>query len=146
MYSNFNFFLKLVHDKLECDIFLHVSSSYVFCSSCFKSYEIYHEPLQINCYSLRHNMVDISHTKMMNLFPVKNFGACWSSCLLPVINENELHTKLQNIFYFCQKTGCLIVVKTKLNYHSSLVKTIKLKIYYLSPPLKIIQKWSNLHS
>ena len=138
--------MKLAHDKLECDTFLHVSSSYVFCSSCFKSYEIYHEPLQINCYSLRHNRVDISHTKMMNLFPVKNFGACWSSCLLPVINENELHTKLQHIFYFCQKTGCLIFVKTKFHYPSSSVKTIKLKNYYLSPPLKMIQKWSNLHS
>ena len=66
-------------------------------------------------YSLRHNMVDISHTNMMNLFQVKNFTACWSSCLLPVINENELHSKLLHNFYFCQKTGCLIFVKNKIS-------------------------------
>ena len=113
-----------------------------------KSYEIYHEPLQINCYSLRHNRVDISHTKMMNLFPVKNFGACWSSCLLPVINENELHTKLQHIFYFCQKTGCLIFVKNQASQSILFGQnsSLKLKIYHLPAPLKMIQKWFNLHS
>ena len=66
-------------------------------------------------YSLRHNMVDISHTNMMNLFQVKNFTACWSSCLLPIITQNELPTKLHHIYFFtsAKKTGCLIYIKTK---------------------------------